>query len=161
MNHFVLEKFFEHNDWANRRLIERVTELSDEQLESKPQPGSEWSIRFTLTHLVEAQANYVGILTSPPESREPASVSWSELTASADRSGAKLLEIARAETGASEPARSSDGYVFDRWVVLVQAVNHANDHRRQLCKMLEAIGVTPPRLDGWGFGEASGVLRKE
>jgi uncharacterized damage-inducible protein DinB len=50
--------------------------------------------------------------------------------------------------------RTSDGYDVAPWVVLVQAVNHANDHRRQIAGMLRDRGVPPPRLDGWGFGEA-------
>jgi uncharacterized damage-inducible protein DinB len=50
--------------------------------------------------------------------------------------------------------RTSDGYLVKPWIVLVQAINHGAEHRRQVCSILRALGVAPPRLDGWGFGEA-------
>jgi len=41
------------------------------------------------------------------------------------------------------------------WVVMVQAINHATEHREQISSMLSALGVTPPELDGWAYGEAT------
>jgi len=40
----------------------------------------------------------------------------------------------------------------------VQVINHAHEHREQICSMLNALGVTPPDMDGWAFGEATGAL---
>lgn len=39
-----------------------------------------------------------------------------------------------------------------------QAVQHGTEHRRQVCCLLRALGIEPPRLDGWGFGEAEGAV---
>jgi uncharacterized damage-inducible protein DinB len=44
------------------------------------------------------------------------------------------------------------------WVVLVQIINHATEHREQISSMLSALGVTPPILDGWAYGEATNAL---
>ena len=33
---------------------------------------------------------------------------------------------------------------------MLQAINHATDHRRQSCGMLKELGIAPPRLGGWG-----------
>ena len=41
---------------------------------------------------------------------------------------------------------------------MVQAINHANDHRHQIAAAMRALGLNPPRLDGWAFGEAAGAL---
>jgi uncharacterized damage-inducible protein DinB len=41
---------------------------------------------------------------------------------------------------------------------MVQAINHATEHREQISSMLTALGVTPPDLDGWAYGEATGAL---
>lgn len=41
---------------------------------------------------------------------------------------------------------------------MVQIINHATEHREQIRSMLNALGVTPPNLDGWSFGEATNVL---
>ncbi len=38
---------------------------------------------------------------------------------------------------------------------MVQAINHATEHREQISSMLSALGVTPPELDGWAYGEAT------
>jgi uncharacterized damage-inducible protein DinB len=54
--------------------------------------------------------------------------------------------------------RTSDGYVVKPWTVFVQAINHGAEHRRQVCSILRALGVEPPRLDGWAFGEATGAV---
>ena len=54
-----------------------------------------------------------------------------------------------------------DGYLVEPWVVLVQVINHATEHRKQVGIMLRALGMTPPRLDGWGYGEMAGGLVTE
>lgn len=35
------------------------------------------------------------------------------------------------------------------WVIIVQAINPATEHREQIKSMLSTLGVTPPRIDGW------------
>jgi uncharacterized damage-inducible protein DinB len=37
-------------------------------------------------------------------------------------------------------------------------INHATEHREQIKSMLSALGVTPPDIDSWDFGEFSGAL---
>lgn len=151
-------RIFEHNNWANRRLIEVCSGLSDEQLDA-PQPPSEWSIREALKHLVEWQRDYLWLLTAPPPPEERAPLSFAELQESAAASGEALLALAHADDYDEQTRlRTSDGYLVEPWVVMLQVVNHGNDHRRQVCGMLRAIGVAPPMIDGWGFGEAEGAL---
>jgi uncharacterized damage-inducible protein DinB len=43
-------------------------------------------------------------------------------------------------------------------MVLVQVINHATEHREQIKSMLSALGVTPPDIDGWDYGEATQAL---
>jgi uncharacterized damage-inducible protein DinB len=43
--------------------------------------------------------------------------------------------------------------------VLVQAIDHAAEHREQIKSMLSALGITPPDIDGWSYGEVAGALR--
>ena len=47
---------------------------------------------------------------------------------------------------------------MEPWVILVQAINHATEHREQINSMLSALGITPPDLDGWSYGEAIQAL---
>jgi uncharacterized damage-inducible protein DinB len=155
-----LEKLFEHNNWANRCIIEVCSSLSDEQLDAEPQSITKGSIRVTLLHLVAAQQNYLSLLTLPVESRVRATPAFSELQQSARSSGEGLLLLVRGEPG--QPLqiqlRTSDGYFVEPWVIMVQIINHATEHREQICSMLSSLGVTPPDLDGWAFGEVVKAL---
>ena len=51
--------------------------------------------------------------------------------------------------------QTTDGYLIELWVVIVQTLNHAADHRRQISRMLRILDVAPPKLNGWTFGEVT------
>ena len=160
MTENILEKLFEHNNWANLRIIKACSALSDEQLDAEPQSVTKGSIRRTLSHLVASQQGYLRTLTLPLEARlEAPSVAFAELQESASKSGEGLLALAR---GRQKPLKSQlqtrDGYFVEPWVLMVQIINHATEHREQICSMLSAMGVTPPDLDGWSYGEATNAL---
>ena len=158
----ILESLFEHNNWANEQVIDACFGLTDEQLDSSPDPGSTWSVRHTLAHLVESQLAYLRLLTLPPEERSDFNVPIDEFRSSAKESGEGLLALARAEGRESTDATliTLDGYEVDAWVVMLQVLNHAHDHRRQLGGMLRALGVSSPSVDGWSFGSATGAARR-
>ena len=39
---------------------------------------------------------------------------------------------------------------------LAQALHHGSDHRSQICTALTTLGVEPPSIDVWDFGEHDG-----
>ena len=39
---------------------------------------------------------------------------------------------------------------------LAQAIHHGTDHRSQICTALTSLGVEPPAIDVWDFGESEG-----
>ncbi|NOK62925.1 MAG: hypothetical protein GFH27_549293n322 [Chloroflexi bacterium AL-W] len=160
MSNNVLVKLFEHNNWANLQILEACAALSDEQLDAEPQSATFGSIRHTLTHLVTAQQGYLSLLTLPIETRHRVSPSFAELSQVARSSGAGLLELARNEaiTDFKTRVQTTDGYLIEPWVVLVQAINHATEHREQINSMLSALGVTPSELDGWTYGEFTNAV---
>ena len=41
---------------------------------------------------------------------------------------------------------------------MVQAINHATEHREQIKSMLSSLGVTPPDIDGWDYGLVANAL---
>jgi uncharacterized damage-inducible protein DinB len=160
MTENTLIKLFEHNNWANLRIVEACSALSDEQLDAEPRSVTKGSIRQTLTHLLGSQAGYLSLLTLPVEARarvSPAAAEWEE---SARASGGGLLAYARNESHQNLNARlrTKDGYDVEPWVVIVQIINHATEHREQICSMLNALGITPPDMDGWAYGEATEAL---
>jgi uncharacterized damage-inducible protein DinB len=156
----MLVKLFEHNNWANREIIQACSALSDEQLDAEPQSATKGSIRQTLVHLVAAQQRYLSLLTMPIEARRDAAPAFAELQQAARSSGEGLLALARDEPSKQlkTQLQTTDGYFVEPWVVMVQAINHATEHREQINSMLSALGVTPPDLDGWSYGEVTQAL---
>ena len=155
-----LTKIFEHNNWANMKIIQACSALSDQQLDAEPQSATRGTIRSTLVHLVSSQESYLGTLTLPVEDRlHPRTVAFPELEESARRSGEGLLALARGEQKPMEARlKTRDGFYTEPWVVMLQAINHATEHREQIKSMLSALGVSAPDIDGWDYGQATNAL---
>jgi len=156
----VLARLFEHNNWANKQIVQICSKLTDEQLDAPPQSATEGSIRSTLIHLVSAQLGYLRLLTVPLEERQDrVTVEHSEIQKSLKDSGERLLELTRDESKLPQSRlETRDGYHVESWVLMVQIINHATEHREQIKSMLTALGVTPPSIDGWDYGEATKAL---
>jgi len=160
MTENILAKLFEHNNWANSQIVQACFTLSDEQLDAPPRSATEGSIRSTLLHLVSSQYGYLRLLTLPLEERKDrVTVEFAEIRESLKNSGDKLLELARDEN--KLPAtriQTRDEYYVEAWVIMVQIINHATEHREQIKSMLTALGVNPPSIDGWDYGEVTNAL---
>lgn len=160
MTENFLVKIFEHNNWANLQIIQACSSLSDEQLDAEPQSVTKGTIRGTLVHLVSSQESYLRTLTVPREERlHPRTVPFAELEESARISGEGLLAVASGEQKTFEARlKTRDGFYTEPWVVMLQVINHATEHREQIKSMLSALGVTPPDIDGWDYGFATNTL---
>ncbi len=90
----MLARIFEHNNWANQKILQACSALSDEQLDAEPHSATKGNVRDTLTHLVGAQAGYLSLLTVPVNERQHKPLEFSDLEESALRSGEGLLAIA-------------------------------------------------------------------
>jgi uncharacterized damage-inducible protein DinB len=157
----MLEKLFEHNNWANLGIIQFCSVLNDVQLDAAPQSATKGSIRQTLRHLIAAQQRYLAYLSgTETEGSLPETPTFDELRAAAFSCGEGLLAVARGEPDRYMGARiqTRSGSTVEAWVIVAQILNHAGEHREQICSMLTALGLTPPDLDGWSYGEATGAL---
>ena len=141
MEKTVLERLFEHNNWANQQIIQACSALTEGQLDAEPQSVTKGSIRNTLMHLVG---------------------SHDELMESARLSGEGLIALVRDDPDKKLHSRlqTTDGYFVEPWVVLTQVINHATEHREQIKSMLSALGVPVPDIDGWDYGVANNTLVK-
>ena len=85
---------------------------------------------------------------------------FADLEKSAAVSGERLLALARdpSKLPVKAPIQTTNGYFTEPWVVMVQIINHATEHREQIKSMLSALGITPPEIAGWEYGEATGAL---
>jgi len=159
MTENILAKLFEHNNWANSKIIQACSALSDEQLDAEPQSVTKGNIRRTLSHLVSSQHGYLSLLTLPVDERHRISPTFAELQESARISGEGLLALARDESRISKTQlQTTDRFYVEPWVIMIQIINHASEHREQINSMMSALGVTPPDMDGWSYGEAANAL---
>ena len=160
MTENILAKLFEHNNWANQKIVEACAALTDEQLDAPPQSATEGNIRSTLLHLVSAQYGYLRLLTLPLEQRKDrAAVEFADIEKSLKDSGERLLELAGdASKLPTIRLQTRDDYWVEPWVIMAQIINHATEHREQIKSMLTALGVTPPSIDGWDYGEVTKAL---
>ena len=157
----ILVELFRHNQWANLRLLDACAGLSDQQLDGAA-PGAYGPIRATLVHIAAAQDRYLAV--SPGERPERVLregcvfPGFDDLRDRLRRSSEALTTLAEA----TPPARVLRGlwrgepYAIPASVVLIQAINHATEHRAQVTAALSQRGIEPPPLDGWAYGEVAG-----
>lgn len=160
MSKSIIMGLFEHNNWANLQIIQACSSLSEEQLDAEPQTITKGSIRSTLQHLINSQEDYLSQLMgiesrfnwqTPPD--------FDELRQAATDTGEGLIALTRDESSNSLQTKfEKDGYSVEPWLVMVQTINHATEHREQIKSMLSNLGITPPRIDGWAYGKVTNAL---
>jgi uncharacterized damage-inducible protein DinB len=154
-----LADFFKHHLWANLRVLEACARLSDAQLDATT-TGAFGSVRQTLMHIFASEEGYVhrftGTFPTPRLDEGAPFAGFDELRQRAKRSGEELLAIAEQWEASQVLQLSYQGqsYEVPAIFVLLQAVNHATDHRSQVATLLSQQEVTPPELDGWAYYDA-------
>jgi len=153
-----LTELFRHNAWANERLFDACEGLTDAQLDATV-AGTFGSISDTLAHIAGAQERIAAALAETEQvkvsrERDP----FPGVAALRDRirtSSAALVELAgRAEDGATVTTMwRGEDYTLPVWLLLVQAINHATEHRTQVAAILTQQGSEPPGMDGWTYHE--------
>ena len=154
----ILADLFRHNLWANLTLIDLCLTLPDEILATHV-PGTFGGIRETLTHLVGAEGRYMTAFVAGPERRNPTleetAPDLATLREHARRSGEGL--IAYVETVEGNPTLDvtwhGQSYQMPAALFLVQAINHATEHRSQIKIALTQAGISSPELDGWTWDD--------
>jgi len=160
MSSSLLEDAFGHHVWATLRLLDVCLPLSPEQLVAAV-PGTYGSILETMRHLVGADSSYLFSISGGrtplidedrmdlPELRaamERNGAAWSSVLAQPPDPDAVLVK--HREDGSETHAPAG--------IRLAQALHHGTDHRSQICTVLTTLGVEPPAIDVWDFGEQNG-----
>ena len=160
MSDSLLDDAFGHHVWATLRLMDVCLGLSPQQLETSV-PGTYGSILDTQRHLVGADASYLSVTSDDPALLiEEDEMDLPGLRAVMDRHGpawSRLLArnpdpdamvMRHRDDGSSTHAPMS--------IRLAQALHHGTDHRSQICTALTTLGVEPPAIDVWDFGQVDG-----
>jgi uncharacterized damage-inducible protein DinB len=154
----ILSELFRHNVWANLTLIDLCLTLPEATLETNV-PGTYGGIRETLAHLVGAEERYLAALVGGSERRNPTleqtAPDLDTLREHARQSGEGFITYA--ETVEGHPILQvtwrGQSYEMPAALFLVQAVNHATEHRSQIKIALTQAGISPPELDGWTWDD--------
>ena len=151
----ILRKMFEHNRWANLRLVDAVAGVSDECLDAGC-VGTAGTIRNTLMHVAGAEQRYVMRLSdrAPTYGERDGWPGAEALRKALDESGSLLIELAESVPQDRVLTTEYQGQTHQLPVttVFVQAINHATEHRSQIATILTQQGVEPPDMSGWAFG---------
>ena len=155
MSDDVLVQALRYNRWANLRLLEVCSELSEEQLQLAS-PGTYGSIAATWQHLLAAEQRYLRRLAGfePQISEKDDFPGIATLREHAERSGDALISA----VGRFDPEETSVGgdSRVKHWLVMTQAIHHGNDHRTHICTILGQNGLSYGDLDVWAFGTDNG-----
>jgi uncharacterized damage-inducible protein DinB len=160
MSRSLLRDAFAHHVWATLRLIDACLALSPDQLGTAA-PGTYGSILETARHLVGADSSYLFVTSGE---RTPLidedHMGLSELRAAMERNGAAWSRLLGEDLDpdAVLVRRRDDGSETHAPVSirLAQALHHGTDHRSQICTILTTLGLEPPAIDVWDFGEQDG-----
>ncbi len=160
MSRSLLEDAFAHHVWATLRVVDACLALNPEQLGTAVL-GTYGSILETVRHLVGADSSYLFVTSGErtplidedhmglPELRaamEGHGAAWSRLLGEDLNPDAVLVR--RRDDGSETHAPMG--------IRLAQALHHGTDHRSQICTVLTTLGVEPPAIDVWDFGEQDG-----
>jgi len=156
----LLADAFGHHVWATDRVLDACAALTDDQLATTV-PGTYGSILDTARHLVGADRSYLFVLSGGrvaqideagmdvPALRHAmatAEADWAAILATAD--DPDEVVVRRRDDGTESHA--------PRGVRLAQAIHHGTDHRSQICTALTTLGIEPPLIDVWDYGEEQG-----
>jgi uncharacterized damage-inducible protein DinB len=151
-----LVALFHHNLWANLHLLDACAALSEQKLAATT-VGTYGSIDETLKHIFRAEQGYLRHLTGQePENplRREDHPAVAALRAFARHSGEGLIALASHITPSDRVhIEEEDGQLWSlpASMILVQAINHATEHRTQVMTILTQQGIEPPDLDGWAY----------
>ncbi len=159
-----LEEMFKHNLWANLKMLDTCSTLTDEQLDATAL-GTYGSIRATLLHMIGAEEGYVARLKGqprPPIREDAGFTGFDDLRTAATQSGETLVEIAEQGLPAERLNYISiEGEHVDMTsaIMLLQVINHATEHRDQINAVLTHLKLDPCDLDGWTYGMENGQVQ--
>ncbi len=153
----TLTEFLKHNTMMNARLLDACEVLTEGQLGASVD-GTYGTIGATLVHIVQGQDSYATRffdLERPERLDEDPFPGFEVLRSRLAKTDVLLEEAAvLADDGRTvsisgdDPAGTWD---MARGLLLLQAVNHATEHRSQIATVLTQLGIEPPDMSGWRF----------
>jgi uncharacterized damage-inducible protein DinB len=150
----TLAAIFEHNRWANEQLLVACLGLSEAQYGTSVD-GTYGELGETLAHIASGELFYTLLLTGwVPDTawqQDDPFAGVEVLLEIVRETGPRLLAVATS-IPADQPVQRDPGELIPASVILVQAINHATEHRAHATTILTQLGIVPPAIDGWHYG---------
>ncbi len=154
MNADAFRHFYDYHFTENRKMWDSyVTPLSYEQF-TQAVDYSHGSVRHQIVHLISADevwfSELQGVEPSEPfpsadfDDRESIRAHWDSVEQSMHDYLADLQDAMLFDKPIEEPEEDQDLMV---WQVLLHVVNHGTDHRAQLLRLLNDLGVETTSQD--------------
>ena len=130
----------------------------------RPAPGTYGAIIATLGHLVSSDGWYLTFFRDWTNAidEDDEDVTLAELRSASTANGEAWLEILAGEPDPdADLVEHGEGWDFHAplGLRLAQVIHHGTDHRSQVCTALTSLGIEPPGIDLWDYGEAIGRTR--
>lgn len=153
MNANAFRHFYDYHFSENRTTWDYVTQLSDEQF-TQDVDYSRGAVRDQILHLMSADDVWFselqgveiteGLHPADFPDREKIRAHWDSLEQRMRKYLADLQDEMLFEKPIKEPEEDKDLVV---WQVLLHVVNHGTDHRAQLLRLLNDLGVNTTSQD--------------
>ncbi len=148
-----ISKYFAFGDWANQRVFDSLSELTDENLDRSFLMGM-GSIRKTIQHIIDAErwwfANWFQNRAPFPRGESPRSLgAMGEMYAEVSAGRNDFISTLDKDTCQRVVEVSAGGPFLCFRVIesFLQLCGHGTHHRAQINNMLRQLGATPPSLD--------------
>lgn len=153
MNANAFRHFYDYHFAENRKIWDRyVSQLSEEQF-TEPVKYSHGSVRGQVVHLISVdEAWFSGLLgLQTPEGPDPADLDdrdslrarWDTV----EQTMRDYLAALRDDMLFEEPFAEGEDKDLILWQVLLHVVNHGTDHRAQVLRLLNDLGVKTESQD--------------
>lgn len=152
----LIRELYEHNEWANGRILDTAAKASEADLRSRP-PSSYTSIMADLAHIAHAQATWLSRwkmgITDPSARALEELDTLADLRTALAKSHAELrdylsgLTDAALDGGLSYTDLRRGQQEWPLWRMLIHVANHNSFHRGEIALCLTALGESPGELD--------------
>lgn len=162
MSRSLMADAFAHHVWATERVLEACDGLTDEQLATTV-PGTYGSILDTMRHTVDADCSYLFVIGGGSHAdigMELETMDLAGLRAEWATHGVAWTAILDSQPDPDEQLirHRDDGSSTraPKGLRMAQALHHGTDHRSQIATALTQLGIEPPDIDLWAYGEVHG-----
>lgn len=161
MNTRDLQTIYDYNYWANKRILDAATQLSQDQF-TAPSTNSYGSLRGTIVHILDAEYAWRMLLQHKTldhfrELKADDFATVADLAArwrEDERSmRAWLATLTDADLAGTIRYTTDEGGTRERvlWHCLWHVVNHGTQHRSEAAVLLTDYGCSPGGLDFTAF----------